>query len=81
MNYKCKYHGIYRHFKGNYFFAKEIAICSETGKDYVVYQHLYGDYKTYIRPVEMFCESIDVNRKDNVTGQSIRFEFVEQIGK
>lgn len=73
--------GIYRHFKGNYYYAKEIAICSETRGEYVVYQALYGDCKTYVRPLGMFCEEIDKGREDNTTGQSVRFQHVEKIDK
>ena len=29
----------------------------------------------------MFLEEIDKTRKDNITGQSHRFELVEDIGK
>ena len=68
---------IYRHFKGNYYYIKDVAIHSETGEEYVVYQALYDDYKTYIRPKEMFLEKADVTREDNVFKQEYRFELVD----
>ena len=69
---------IYRHFKGNYYYIKDIAICSETLKEYVVYQALYGDYKTtYIRPKDMFSEKADLTREDNIFKQEYRVEQVD----
>ena len=67
----------YRHFKGNYYYIKDVAIHSETGEEYVVYQALYDDYKTYIRPKEMFLEKADTNRADNIFKQEYRFELVD----
>jgi len=68
---------VYRHFKGNYYYIKDIAKCSETLDKYVVYQALYGDSQTYIRKLDMFLESIDENKEDNITKQKYRFELVE----
>lgn len=68
---------IYRHFKGNYYLVKEIATCSETSEEYVVYQALYGENKTYIRKLDMFLESIDQAREDNITNQQYRFEVAD----
>jgi len=69
---------VYRHFKGNYYYIKDIAIHSETGEEYVVYQSLYGDHKTtYIRDKEMFLEKADLTREDNIFKQEYRFEQVD----
>lgn len=68
---------VYRHFKGNFYYNKEIVKSSETKEDFVVYQALYGEYKTWIRPLKMFLEEADVNRVDNVTHQKYRFELVD----
>lgn len=38
--------GLYRHFKGKFYYVKDIAVHSETGEKYVVYQQLYGELKT-----------------------------------
>ena len=70
---------MYRHFKGNYYLVLDIASHSETSETYVVYKALYGDNKTYIRPLEMFLEKADKTRPDNITGQEFRFERVDKI--
>ena len=44
--------GIYKHYKG--------ARHSETEEWLVHYQALYGDYGYWVRPLEMFCENVDV---------------------
>lgn len=67
----------YRHFKGKFYIVKDIATHFETLEEYVVYQALYGDYKTYIRPLNMFIEKIDSNRADNIFKQNYRFERID----
>ena len=74
---------VYRHFKGNYYFVENIAYNSEPGERMVVYKPLYEreDGKNiWIRPEKMFLEEIP-ERKDNITGQKVRFKLVEEIEK
>ena len=72
---------VYRHFKGNYYFIEAVALDSETKEDMVVYRPLYKreDSMLWVRPAKMFLEAIDVTRKDNITGQTYRFEKVEEL--
>jgi hypothetical protein len=64
--------GIYRHYKGNLYQVIEVATHSETQEQLVVYRTLYGDYSMWVRPLEMFEESIQVD------GQEVaRFTFIE----
>lgn len=44
-----------------------------------MYQALYGSSKTYIRPLEMFLDEIDVNKAGNITGQKYRFDLAKDI--
>ncbi len=51
--------GIYQHFKGQKYEVLDVATHSETGEQYVVYKAMYGDFGTWIRPLEMFTEIIE----------------------
>lgn len=51
--------GIYRHFKGQYYAVDNIAKHSETDEFYVVYRALYGERGLWVRPLEMFDETIE----------------------
>ncbi len=51
--------GIYRHFKGNRYEVLEIARHSETGEPMVVYRALYGERGLWVRPAEMWCETVE----------------------
>jgi hypothetical protein len=66
--------GIYRHYKGNLYEVIDVAQHSETQEYLVVYKTLYGDFSTWVRPLDMFQESVE---KDGE--QVARFEFVESI--
>ena len=66
--------GIYRHFKGNRYEVMGVAYHSETLEEMVVYKALYGDGRLWLRPANMFLETV------NHEGKTIkRFTPEEEI--
>lgn len=64
--------GIYKHYKGNLYQVIDVAKHSETEQEHVVYRILYGDYSLWVRPLDMFVETVQVDGEPQP-----RFAFVE----
>lgn len=65
--------GIYEHYKKMRYQVLGIALHSETLEELVVYKALYGDKLSWVRPLGMFFEKVDINGI-----KQPRFTFIEE---
>lgn len=63
--------GLYRHYKGGQYEVVGTAFHSETLEEMVVYRKLHGNRTTWVRPMAMFLETVQVDGK-----QVKRFQWV-----
>lgn len=50
---------VYKHYKGRIYILKDVGIHTETNEEMAIYQDLNG--QTYVRPLEMFMDIIEVD--------------------
>ncbi len=55
--------GRYRHYKGNEYEVLYIAHHSETLEPMVVYRALYGEGEIWVRPAEMWNETVGAQKR------------------
>lgn len=65
--------GKYRHYKNKFYRVLGVAIYSETLEELVIYQALYGEELIWVRPLDMFFETVVVEGK-----KVRRFTFINE---
>lgn len=55
--------GTYRHYKDNLYEVTGFAVHSETLEDMVIYKALYGEMKTWVRPLTMWEDLVEIDGK------------------
>lgn len=81
MNEKPVINGVYQHFKGNLYLVLDIIFDCTHEKEVVLYCPLgYSnkEHGRFVRDLEDFNSDVDVNRKDNITGQTKRFVLISK---
>ncbi len=63
----------YKHYKGNEYEVYGVVTHSETVEPMVLYRALYGERGLWVRPLEMFRETVSINGED-----VLRFTLVEK---
>jgi len=72
--------GRYRHYKGNEYTVLGTARHSETLEEHVVYRQEYGEHGLWVRPRQMFEETVPVNGQEVPRFQRLESSS-EQIGE
>jgi cupin 2 domain-containing protein len=67
--------GRYRHYKGNEYTALGVARHSETLEELVVYRPEYGEQGLWVRPKQMFLESVELDGQRVPRFQPIKVEL------
>jgi hypothetical protein len=65
--------GLYAHYKGGKYEVIDLVKHSETEELLVLYRALYGDKGLWVRPLDMFQETVEVDGE-----KRRRFSFVEE---
>ena len=71
--------GRYRHYKGNEYTVIGTAQHSETLEEMVVYRQEYGEHGLWVRPKQMFSETVKVDGKEVPRFQQLG-STSEQVG-
>jgi hypothetical protein len=65
--------GYYQHYKGAFYQVIDCARHSETDEWLVIYRALYGDFGLWVRPLDMFTETVAIAGKPQP-----RFQYIGQ---
>ncbi|MDO4742105.1 MAG: DUF1653 domain-containing protein [Candidatus Saccharibacteria bacterium] len=79
---RFRLHGVYKHFKGDFYILEDIIYRSDTGEKMIAYRALYGDHRLWCREYKEFFSEVDHKKYPKVE-QKYRFELqeVESVAK
>lgn len=64
MNKATDITGKYRHYKGNEYEVIGTGIHTETEEKIIIYKALYEPYQVWLRPYDMFFNTVKINNKE-----------------
>jgi hypothetical protein len=67
--------GLYQHSNGNFYHVIGVCRHVETLEEMVVYRGMYGDFGLWVRPKNMFLETIIHEGQERP-----RFQFIREVG-
>ncbi|MGL4848803.1 MAG: DUF1653 domain-containing protein [Clostridium sp.] len=68
---------VVKHFKGKLYLVVDLVLHSETQSEMVLYKALYGDFRLFVRPKEMFLSQVDKDKYPEVK-QKYRFDLLTE---
>lgn len=68
--------GLYKHYKNHDYEVLGVVIHSENLEEYVLYKALYDEKLTWVRPLKMFIEKVEIEGK-----KVPRFKYAGPIKK
>ena len=71
---------IYRHFKGRKYKILDIAVCTETGEEMVIFETAEGTRKVFASFLETFLSPLDVGKYPHAD-QKYRFELCRDVSE
>ena len=66
--------GIYQHYKGSEYQVEGTVTHSETEETMVLYRPLYGEQALWVRPFDMFVESVEIEGI-----KKPRFKYIREV--
>lgn len=76
---ECIKGNLFNHFKGKKYLGLGVVLDIKNNEIYVLYQALYNDFKTYIRPIDMFLSDKSDMYSDGLYPQKKRFKSLGKI--
>lgn len=67
-----------KHFNKKFYLILGVVEHTQTSEEMVVYKAMYGNYKKYVMPIDIFLSKVDKNKYPDIE-QEYNFMFIELI--